>query len=145
MNNRKEDESMNNNSRNVNVSNFDTINVTNMQRMFSNCTNLTSLDLSSFNTSNVRNMSYMFSSCRSLTNLNVSNFDTSNVIDVGYIFSACSNLKVLNISKFNTQNVTNWVNMLLNVPTSIPIITNQSTKEWILDKFPSYTNITVVE
>ena len=129
----------------LDLSSFNTSNVTGMAHMFNNCTNLTSLDLSSFNTSNVRDMSYMFSSCRSLTNLNVSNFDTSNVIDVGYIFSACSNLKVLNISKFNTQNVTNWVNMLLNVPTSIPIITNQSTKEWILDKFPSYTNITVVE
>lgn len=61
-----------------------------------------------------------------------------------YVF-LCSNLKTLNMSNFNTKNVTEWGGMFTSVPTTIQIITNQNTKNWILDKFPNYTNITIVE
>ena len=37
-----------------------------MRSMFYNCNSLTSLDLSNFNTQNVTDMSYMFSNCNSL-------------------------------------------------------------------------------
>ena len=53
----------------LDLSNFNTQNVTNMQYMFYNCTSLSSLDLSNFNTQNVTNMEYMFYVCESLTNL----------------------------------------------------------------------------
>ena len=155
----------------LDVSNFNTNNVTNMNGMFYNCRSLTALDVTKFNTSNVTNMSNMFFYCSSLTELDVSNFDTSNVTDMSAMFRGCSkitslnlsnfntekvtsmwylfaqsnNLRVLNISKFNTQNVTDWTNMFMAVPSTIQITTNQSTKDWILDKFPTYTNITVVE
>ena len=42
-----------------------------MGSMFNGCTNLTSLDLSSFNTSNVTDMSYMFSDCSKLATIKV--------------------------------------------------------------------------
>ena len=48
---------------NINLSNFNTQNVTNMDNMFSGCNSLKSLDLSNFNTQNVTNMSDMFSYC----------------------------------------------------------------------------------
>ena len=51
--------------------------------MFSECSNLTNLDVSNFNTSNVTSMSEMFSGCSNLTNLDVSNFNTSNVTNMG--------------------------------------------------------------
>ena len=41
--------------------------------MFSGCNSLTNIDLSNFNTQNVTNMSYMFYKCSSLTNINLSN------------------------------------------------------------------------
>ena len=47
----------------LDLSNFDTSNVTDMSSMFYGCLNLKSLDLSSFDTSNVTNMSYMFYIC----------------------------------------------------------------------------------
>ena len=153
----------------VDVSNFNTSNVTNMSNMFQECNSLTELNLNNFNTSNVMNMSYMFQNCSSLIELSISNFDTSNVTDMRAMFRGCSNLinldlsnfdtdkvtnmwylfaqsnnlRVLNISKFNTQNVTDWTNMFMAVPSTIQITTNQSTKDWILDKFPNYTNIVV--
>ena len=44
----------------INFFKFITINVKDMGLMFSECSSLTSLNLSNFNTNNVTNMSYMF-------------------------------------------------------------------------------------
>ena len=44
--------------------------------MFFDCNSLTSLNLSNFNTQNVTDMNYMLSNCNSLTSLNLSNFNT---------------------------------------------------------------------
>ena len=48
------------------IENLNTSNVTDMYRMFDNCTSLTSLDVSKFNTSNVTDMSKMFYNCANL-------------------------------------------------------------------------------
>ena len=61
--------------------------LTNMSYMFYNCTSLTSLNLSNFNTNNVKDMEGMFFNCSSLTSLNLSNFNTNNVNDMSYMFS----------------------------------------------------------
>ena len=96
---------------NINVSNFNTENVTDMECMFLNCSSLTFLDLSSFNTSNVKNMSHMFHGCSSLKNINLSTFDTRNVTLMTCMFENCKSLTNLNLSNFNTQNVLNMVSM----------------------------------
>ena len=95
----------------LDLSNFDTSNVTNMTYMFCGCTSLKSLDLSNFNTSNVRDMTYMFQSS-SLQSLDLSNFDTSKVTNMQYMFGFCSSLKSLDLSNFNTSKVTNMYVML---------------------------------
>ena len=46
--------------------------MTNMGSMFSGCSSLISLDVSNFNTSNVTEMSGMFDNCKNLTSFNVS-------------------------------------------------------------------------
>ena len=79
--------------------------------MFSRCSSLASLDLSKFDTSNVTNMRYMFCSCSSLTSLDVSKFDTSKVTDMRYMFYNCSSLTSLDVSKFDTSSVTNMNEM----------------------------------
>jgi len=68
-----------------------------MGSMFARCSSLTNINLSNFNTNNVTNMGYMFYECSSLTNINLSNFNTNNVTEIGYIFSGCSSLKKENI------------------------------------------------
>ena len=55
--------------------------------MFYNCSKLNSLNLSNFNTNNVTNMSSMFYDCSSLTSLNLSNFNTNNVTNMENMFS----------------------------------------------------------
>lgn len=90
----------------IDLTNVDTSNVTSMGYMFFNCRILTSLDVSNFNTGNVTNMDRMFCICSNLTSLDVSNFDTSNVTNMGYMFSNCSNLTSLDVRNFVTSNVT---------------------------------------
>jgi len=89
----------------LDLSNFNTTNVTNMCRMFVNCKSMSSLDLSSFNTANVMDMRGMFYGCESLAILDISNFNTSNVTDMSQMFSGCHSLTSLDLSSFNPTNV----------------------------------------
>ena len=98
----------------LDVSKFNTANVTNMSYMFYNCKALTSLDVTHFNTAKVTDMRYMFSSCSSLTSLDVTNFKTANVANMSYMFSGCSALLSLDVTNFNTANVTNMSTMFYN-------------------------------
>ena len=95
----------------LDLSNLDTSNVTNMNGMFFAMFSLTSLNLSNFNTSNVANMASMFNSVSSLTGLDLSNFDTSRVIDMSGMFTYMSNLTSLDLSSFDTSKVTNMSSM----------------------------------
>lgn len=91
----------------LDLSNFNTHNITNMGSMFANCSNLESLNLENFDTHNVTDMSYMFSYCYNLKHLSLSKFNTSNVISMKSMFYNCENLKSLNTSRFNTKKVEN--------------------------------------
>jgi len=90
----------------IDLSNFNTQNVTDMWGMFYNCSSLTNINLSNFNTQNVTDMGNMFYNCSSLTNINLSNFKTQNVTDMSSMFYNCSSLTNINLSNFNTRNVT---------------------------------------
>ena len=63
-----------------------------MNSMFEDCNSLKSLDVSSFNTANVTDMGYMFAYCSSLTELDVSGFDAPNVTGIGCMFLDCDAL-----------------------------------------------------
>ena len=90
----------------------DTSAVTNMEDMFNQCENLTSLDLSSFNTAGVTSMRNMFVNCKSLTSLDLQNFNTEKVTDMYNMFAECASLKTLNISSFQMSQVTNKTGVL---------------------------------
>ena len=93
----------NENLTSLDVSHFDTSNVKNMRGMFAQCDGLTSLDLSHFDTSNVTIMKGMFEWCSGLTSLDVSHFDTSNVIESQSMLSGCSALEQLSVSSTMTN------------------------------------------
>lgn len=89
----------------LDLSGFDTSEVTSMKGMFWGGVSLTSLDLSGFDTSKVTDMGSMFECCRNLTNLNLSSFDTSKVTDMASMFNDCAALKSLDLSSFDASNV----------------------------------------
>ena len=57
------------------------------------------INLSNFNTDNVTDMSLMFYNCSSLKELNLSKFNTNKVTDMYCMFNGCKSLKELNLSK----------------------------------------------
>jgi len=95
----------------INFTNFDTSKVTNMSYMFSHCSNLINFDLSSFNTENVYNISYMFYNCCNISYINLSNFNTKKIIDMSYLFYNCKKLTDINIENFDTKNVVDMSDM----------------------------------
>ena len=99
----------------LNLSSFDTSNVINMQSMFSGMSNLANLDLSSFNTSNVTDMSRMFYNTFNLANLDLSSFNTSKVMNMETMFRGARNLTNLNLSNFDTSQVRDMNHMFDNM------------------------------
>ena len=91
----------------VDFTNFNSISVSNMGFMFSECYSLESIDLSNFNTSQVTDMDSMFFNCSSLESINFSNFNTFQVTDMGWMFWNCNSLKSIDLSSFNTFKVIN--------------------------------------
>ena len=112
----------------LDVSNWDTSNVTNMSYMFSGCTYLTSIDVSKWNTSNVTDMTYMFGSILSdyggpnnylvFNNINLNNINTSNVTNMSYMFCGCNKLTDIDVSGFDTSKVA-YMGGIFNVCSSL--------------------------
>ena len=97
----------------LDLSNFDTSNVTNMAFLFNNCNNLKEIKgLDQFKTNKVTDIKSMFQSCYQLEYIDLSNFDTSNVENMEYIFDDCHKLKgIKGLTKLNTSNVTTMEGM----------------------------------
>ena len=95
----------------INLTNLDTSFVENMNMMFYSCIRLESLDLSNFNTSSVKKMNNVFQGCNEITSIDVSHFDTSSVTTMGGMFSGCKKLTFLNLTNFITSSVTDMSNM----------------------------------
>ena len=97
----------------LNLSSFDTSQVTNMSSMFYGMSNLTPLDFSHFDTSQVTNMSSMFTYMYKFTTLDLSSFNTSKVTDMNHMFENMSNLTTLDLSNFDTSQVTDMRSMFV--------------------------------
>jgi prepilin-type N-terminal cleavage/methylation domain-containing protein len=96
----------------LNLSSFDTSNVTNMRDMFGS-SKATSLDLSNFNTSNVTNMGSMFLNSYATEIKGLEKFNTSKVTNMQEMFYS-SNATSLDLGSFDTSNVTNMSGMFQN-------------------------------
>ena len=83
----------------LDLSNFNTSAVTDMDGMFYGCKSLNYLDLSSFDTSKVTYMISMFDGCSSLTSLDLSNFNFKKAKNVNKMFANCSSLTDLKFGK----------------------------------------------
>ena len=95
----------------INLSNINTQNVTDMNCFFYGCESLKNLDVSKLNTEKVTSMIGMFYECKSLKNIDVSNFNTEKVIYMNGLFFGCELLNEINVTNFNTENVINMGKM----------------------------------
>ena len=93
----------------IDLSNFDSSQVTCMLRMFQGCTSLTSINY--FSTKSSKDLRNMFAHCSSLISLDLSNFDTSSVTKIDSIFYNCTLLKSLDLSNFDTSEIISMPSM----------------------------------
>ena len=87
-----------------NLSKWDVSKVENMKNMFSWCSNFTGKGLENWNVSNVTNMRYMFGECNKFKGKSIENWDVSNVEDMSYMFEYCTRLNC-NLNNWNVSNV----------------------------------------
>lgn len=101
--------STSNNVKKLDVSKFDTSNVTDMYGMFQYCKSVSSLNLSSFNFSKVTNISYMFNVYNASYGAKLNSLTFPDVVDLrkctnfSYLFQNCNVLKSINGCQIN-----NW-------------------------------------
>ena len=100
---------------NVDLSCFDTKNITNMRYMFCDCNKLESVDLSDFKTTKVKDMSLMFYNCCNLKNIDLSSFETVQVNDIYWIFFNCNNLKYIKLKDNLYNKIKEEINDLKNL------------------------------
>ena len=84
--------------------------LTSLERAFCGCQKVSYIDLTYFDTSNVTTMYEAFGSCYRLETLDLSNFDTSKVTNMEEMFGSCGRLNA-DFSQLNTSNVTNMKGM----------------------------------
>ena len=91
----------------VDLSNFDTSNVTNMGYMFNKCKKLKEIKgMNHFNTANLKSTFAMFQICTELEHVDLSNFDTSNITNMSFMFNQCNRIKeIKGINQFITNKV----------------------------------------
>lgn len=94
------------NLRTLDTSQWDTSEVTNMEKSFFRCKSLEQLDLSGWDTGNVTEMGGMFYQCTSLTKLNMQSFDMNGVTSAWGMFFQCLKLSELDLRNFTLPNVT---------------------------------------
>ncbi|MBI0107929.1 BspA family leucine-rich repeat surface protein [Lactobacillus sp. W8089] len=122
----------------LDLSNFDTSNVTTFKDMFTSDIGLKSLNVSNFKTDKVNDFSNMFSSCKALKSITGLDtwkttgaiLDKPTDINMSLMFAYNDNLETLNLSKFDTSNVINFYAMFFYCKklTSIAGLNNWKTK-----------------
>ena len=85
--------------------------VNNCQEMFYGCRDILEIDFSNFDSSEVTDMYEMFYDCKSLTSINFANFDTSRVTRLCHMFYNCESLISLDLSRFVTSQAQHMENM----------------------------------
>lgn len=90
----------------IDLSKWDTSNISNLSNLFFNCTKLKQIDLHTWNTSSVSTCYWLFRGCSSLEFINIDGWNTCNVYDMDRMFGECSKLiTIKGLNKLNTSNV----------------------------------------
>ena len=91
------------------LDNWNTKSATDMSYMFTYDDNLNSLDLSKFDTSQVTTFKAMFAGCAKLVSIaGLNNWNTKSATDMSSMFTYDDNLNSLDLSKFDTSQVTTF-------------------------------------
>ena len=86
--------------------------VTNASSCFWNCSKLTTVpDLFNGAQTNLTNLDYMFSGCSNMTTIDLSSWKFGQVVSMKNMFSGCSNVQTIDITGIDTSQMTSASNM----------------------------------
>ena len=98
-----------------------------MQSLLERCNKLESIDLSNFDTSQVTDMSWIFYNCFNLKYVNLSFFDASNTKTIYKMFENCNSLIYINLYLYKLNNSANREDAF---PSNINICTRHIDSEY---------------
>lgn len=97
------------------VSNWNTNNITSINYLFANCTNLISIvGLEKLILNNVKSLDNMFLNCSNLEELNIPDWNVSNITSAQYFVFGCESLSIFNANNWNTSKLTTLYNAFNN-------------------------------
>ena len=99
------------NVRHLDLHGFDVSKVNNIGAIFSGNPTLVSLNLANWQLDSIHAMDSLFAGMHALTDLNLTGFTTKNVTDMHHMFTECHALTTLDLSSFDTSKVTDMNNM----------------------------------
>ena len=99
------------NVRHLDLHGFDVSKVNNIGAIFSGNPTLVSLNLANWQLDSIHAMDSLFAGMHALTDLNLTGFTTKNVTDMHHMFTECYALTTLDLSSFDTSKVTDMNNM----------------------------------
>ena len=132
----------------LDISNFDTTNVTDMSNMFYGAKVLTDITFGDhFNTANVNDMSYMFADCEAVEAIDIADFNTSSVTDMHGMFNNCISVTNLDLSNFHTGKVTDMSGMFTGCKslTNLKPTTDVSAVTDMHDMFAGCSSLTTLD
>lgn len=91
---------------------LDTSELSSLYYMFNNCTQLVTLDVSDWNVINVTNLNHFAYNCSKWAIVDVSGWDVDNVTNFGYVFTNVSAASVINVNGWNISKGTIFEGML---------------------------------
>lgn len=99
------------NVRHLDLHGFDVSKVNNIGAIFSGNSTLVSLNLANWQLDSIHAMDSLFAGMHALTSLDLTGFATKNVTDMHHMFTECHALTTLDLSSFDTSKVTDMNNM----------------------------------
>lgn len=113
----------------LDVSGWDTSNVTELGQLFRSCSSLKTIKgIENWNTSKVTNMEQVFAICSSLSELDIENWNVTSVTSMWYMFQNL-NLTSLDLSKWSVPNLTNVSEMFKSNSKLKSLIGNRTIEE----------------
>ena len=109
--------------------------------LFKDFHSLTQVDLSNLDASNVTDMSSMFENCYSLTTLNLGSSIKLNLINTDNMFEECRSLSTLDLTSFNMGSITNTDFMFNHMNSLTSITTTSKDAQTVCEKLNSPGNI----
>ena len=94
------------------LNDFDVTNATSLEYFFSGCTKLREINVSNWNTGNVTNIRGMCYGCKALTDIiGIENWNTHSLTDTHEAFYECASLENIDLSKWDVSSLTDMSNM----------------------------------